>query len=304
MVSQHSLHRLRLSATTLPAAPIAGILCAVLTAAIFGIMPVSALESLIVRSGVAAVVAAAEPPLGSTARILLILICGGFVGLIAWFGLFLMIGSRTISVSTGGTASDAAPDVPILRRADAHPDAPARAPLFANRDLGTPFLEVRARELAARHELAQSLGEPASMVQPRVSTYDAQPLPLKRGPLEVPRDLDQPLSAFDPGAIRDVPMAPPAPPPPPLTIPPRPQLIDPGERFETFELTPMVRPDRSAQSPLPPPAPRTPLDTQATLAALLERLERGVSHRVDRPAAEGDGLEQTLGALRRMATRS
>ena len=30
------------------------------------------------------------------------------------------------------------PEAPRLRRADAHPDAPSRRPLFAGRDLGEP----------------------------------------------------------------------------------------------------------------------------------------------------------------------
>ncbi len=319
MVSPLSRQRLRLPTTTLPAAPLIGFVCAALTAIIFGLMPVSTLESIILRSGIAAVIAAAEPPLGSTARILLILLGGSFIGVIAWFGLFLMIGSRTISITTGGVPRNAAADVPVLRRADAHPDAPARAPLFANRDLGTPFLEVRARELAGKSTTdAGDVPTPAPppLPKPRVAVLGAQPLPLIRDPMVVPRDLDQPLAAFDPAAIRDVPLAPPPKPLPTLVPMPRPQLIDPGERFETFELTPMVRPDRTA----PPQQRRTPHDTQATLAALLDRLERGVSHRGDVPPShrgdvppshrgdvppsQGDGLQQALGELRQMATRS
>lgn len=314
MVSIRRRPRLKLPAATLPAAPMAGLLCAVLMAAIFALMPVSTLESLIMRSGIAAIVAAAEPPLGSTARILLILIGGGFIGLITWFALFLTIGSRTVSITPAGAKADAAApmsDIPVLRRADAHPDAPARAPLFANRDLGTPFLEVRALDLAAgaMTEAEEAALEPLPgtptpqpIVKPRISVLEAQPLPIARAPLSVPRVLDQPLAAFDPGAIRDTPMAPPAPPPPSLASAPRPQIIDPGERFETFELTPMVRGDQ-AKAPQAPPPLRTPLDTQATLAALLERLERGVSRRGDQPASHGEGLEQALGELRQMATR-
>ena len=41
-------------------------------------------------------------------------------------------------------------EVPTLRRADAHPDAPARAPIFAARDLGTALMDVDVSAPAAR----------------------------------------------------------------------------------------------------------------------------------------------------------
>jgi hypothetical protein len=66
--------------------------------------------------------------------------------------------------------------VPVVRRADAHPDAPPRRPMTAA-DLGTPMMEVTA----------------------------ANPVTLERS---IPADLDQPLAAFDPHAILPVPMAP------------------------------------------------------------------------------------------------
>ncbi|OYY89599.1 MAG: hypothetical protein B7Y45_11340 [Sphingomonas sp. 28-66-16] len=316
------LRRKRL--TTLPVAPLVAAIIGVMTAAIFTLMPAAMLESLILRSGIAAVLAAAEPPLGATARIVLILICGGGAALVCWFGLFLLLGSR--SVSFGGaeaSAADAA-DLPVLRRADAHPDAPARRPVFANRDLGTPFLEVRARQLAgetsARPSVPASPPEPAApRVNPTESAAPADaaspapmrapapvaPLPLRQRPIDLPDDLDQPLAAFDPGAIRAAPLPPPAPPPAPLAYRSRPQVFEPGERFETFELTPMVRAEivapRSVEPDLPP---RDPATTQASITALLERLEKGVSHRAARTArTPSDGLQQTLGTLRQMASR-
>lgn len=313
MVSPRPRQRLKLPMATLPVAPLAGIAAGVLTALVFGLMPVVTLEGFILRSGLAAVVAAAEPPLGSTARLLLILSGGSFVGLVSWFGLFLLIGSRTVSISAGATGNTA-PDVPVLRRADAHPDAPARAPLFANRDLGVPFLEVRAPMPAETpaSDLEPADLDPAEPILPgpRIAVVQPQPLPLQplpimRQPLAVPRDLDQPMAAFDPAAIPDTPMPPPARPLPSLAANPRPQLIDPGERFETFELTPLVRPERD-RSPTPPaaaPRRRAPIDTQATLATLLDRLERGVAQQGEPAATQGSGLKQALGELRAMATR-
>ncbi len=298
-------HRQRL---ILPVALIGGAALGVTTAIAFALVPGDMLARAILRSGIPAVIAAAEPPLGITARIVLALAGGGIVALLGWFALFLVLGSRSLAVG-GDPAADADPDtgetVPVLRRADAHPDAPSRRPVFANRDLGTPFLEVRARHG----------DEPAPAAAPQTT-----PLPIMRGPVDVPVDLDMPLSAFDPAAI-GMPMpapltlqpAPNAPPAPPLvSTPARRQIFDPNERFETFELTPMVRADPLPADLPPPHKPRRePHDTQATITALLERLERGVTHRDSRPPAPAakrdtrtdDTLQDTLGSLRRMATR-
>lgn len=300
-------HRQRL---ILPVAPLGGAALGLITAIAFALIPGEILDRLVLRSGIAAIIAAAEPPLGMTARIVLALMGGGTIALLVWFALFLILGSRTL-VLGGEVVADADPDngdsVPVLRRADAHPDAPSRRPVFANRDLGTPFLEVRARQAI----------EGADAIDPA-----AAPLPMSEGPVDLPVDLDLPLSAFDPGAIGmsvdPTPVPPLAATTPPLTIPPlvspteRRQIFEPTERFETFELTPMVRTDSAAPAEPRQEPPREPRDTQATITALLERLERGVTHRNARPPSPAvkrhvhgeDGLNETLGTLRRMATRS
>lgn len=300
-------HRQRL---ILPVAPLGGAAFGAITAIACALVPGGILDRLILRSGIPAVIAAAEPPLGMTARIVLALMGGGTIALLVWFALFLVLGSRTL-VLGGDVAAQADPDtgddVPVLRRADAHPDAPSRRPVFANRDLGTPFLEVRAR--LATDGVEGSESAPA-------------PLPMSHAPVDLPVDLDLPLSAFDLGAIgtrvHPTPLPSLATTPPPPTIPPlvsfaeRRQIFEPTERFETFELTPMVRPDAAAPTE-PRHAPqREPRDTQATITALLERLERGVTHRnasppspaVKRAGAGEDRLNETLGTLRRMATRN
>jgi hypothetical protein len=173
---------------------------------------------------------------------------------IAWSALYLAFGSRALAL-TFGSAADEPDHVPVLRRADAHPDAPARRPLSAARDLGEPTDE------------------------PPVVERD------------LPDDLDQPLAAYDPGAIRPVP-AEPVRPVAPLVKIERPQVFDPGDRFETFALA-------------PPPAPRA--RPEATIHALLDRLEQGVA-RHDRPlpvlcaAATGNRVDDALGALRSIAS--
>ena len=177
---------------------------------------------------------------------------------------------------------------------------------------------------------------------PPVETIPAVPIPQVEAlppvsppaPQPLPADLDQPLSAFDPAAIPDIPLAPPPPLAPLVRAPVKPLLAE-GERFETFELTPPVRP------PVPPkPAVQAESlaapETDASVHALLDRLERGIARRVNHapqaepvqaepvpqpepappvesaaqapkdapePAPPASGLEGALAALRKMAVR-
>lgn len=294
----------------LPVAPLAAAVIGGVIALVFALIPAGMLEDLVIDSGIAAVLPAAEPPLGFTARAVLILVAGGGTALIAWFGLFLLLGGRSIVVQRSDGVEDGE-KAPVLRRADAHPDAPARRPLSANRELGTPFLEVRAgRPVHAKAD------EPET-----AASFE----PLER---DLPVDLDMPLAAFDPHAIPDEP-ADWFPPPAPLLRSPRQQVFDPGDRFETFELTPMVRlsaplpelvpalePElahyveptwQSAPAPVRPrDSARAELDPSATIHALLDRLERGVGRReiaAPLPPPREESLEQALVTLRRLATR-
>lgn len=258
---------------TLPAGltspPVAALAAGGVVAFAFLIMPAGLLERLVTASGIAAVVAAAEPPLGITARIALALLIGGGVAAFTWLALSVALDGEGQGPGIGG----------FFRREDVHPDAPPRPPLFAARDLGTPFLDVKA---------------PAGPLAEVSEQPDERALPV---------DFDQPMAAFDPQAIRDVPL----PPPEPVAPLARTALIDPGDRIETFELTPVARPDlrslRVAPAVVeaeaePEPAMIGP-DTAATVHDLLARLERGLAKPAPPPRSP---LENTLGELRRMAT--
>lgn len=123
----------------------------------------------------------------------------------------------------------ARPARPSVRRADAHPDAPPRHPLTAA-ELGTP------------------------------------PPPVERG---LPADLDQPLAAFDPAAIPEVPREP-VRPVAPIVVPapvavPEPVLEQVPASAAEPELAPIPMPRNDEPSP--------------SIAALLDRLERGTRRR-------------------------
>lgn len=119
------------SALDLPVAGLAGLAVAF---AMFTI-PDDLLAEAVGATGIANIIAAAQPPLGTTARIVLALAgaIGAFSGavvLLRWLDRFALRGSAPIAV--------AEPEAPRIHRADAHPDAPPCRPISASRDLGEP----------------------------------------------------------------------------------------------------------------------------------------------------------------------
>src|SRR3982751_4589293 len=113
----------------LPLAPLtAGVLGAA-AAAPCALLPTAMLEGLVMDSGLPADLAAAEPPLGFTARMAFAAGAGGIVAVFGWLVLFLVLGTRGLTVGRAKQAEPDAVPTPVLRRADAHPDAPSRPPL-------------------------------------------------------------------------------------------------------------------------------------------------------------------------------
>ncbi len=287
----------------------------------FLVMPTGVLEDLAVDSGVASLITAAQPPLGLTARLAIAFIVALAVGGVSWFGLFLLVGNRSVVIRRGKREDG----VPVLRRADAHPDAPARRPVFAHRDLGTPFLEVKAEPMPEPQSFDDAMTFEATPFERDIPKDLDTPLATYLHPLDPPLPTPEPVATPDPeplpilrtpDPVAPPPIAPewpvpepvvavdPRPAPEPMVEPQQPEpRFAPHERIETFELTPMVRP--SAGEPNAPLAP-------ATIHDLLERLERGVAKRQAAAAPEAapdadepqpGSLEETLGVLRRLASR-
>lgn len=108
-------------------------------AALGMLMPLDALQNLVIDSGLPFLLAAAEPPLGMKARLLLAGV-GGVVAFAVIFGVMRLIGRKPArptrwGAEDGDTGFEAAPR---MRRRDLHPDAPTPAPISALRDLGEP----------------------------------------------------------------------------------------------------------------------------------------------------------------------
>ncbi|WP_294244125.1 hypothetical protein [uncultured Sphingomonas sp.] len=139
------------------------------------IVPDWRLESLVSSLSLGDFLAAARPPLGMKARILLALVAGLGAGAVTWAVVYLLWGPGGLLARRAKPVRDDDDEdyVPAVRRSDRHPDAPPRRPLNAA-ELGAP------------------------------------PPPLEEDIVErtLPADLDQPLSAYDPEAILSTPREP------------------------------------------------------------------------------------------------
>lgn len=179
--------------------------------------PSATLNEVLARSGIAALIPAAAPPVGLTGRALLALFVGGLIAALGMAGqlkawLPALLARDGGAASDGAAGDDAAEKPPVVRRADAHPDAPPRRPIRAGSDLGQPLPIAK---------------EPIAKDAPRANT-DVLPFPLEPRAAEeqpLPADLDQPMSAFDPAAVPPAPAPPPEPVAPLYRAPPRDERI-------------------------------------------------------------------------------
>lgn len=157
------------SALDLPVAALAGLAVAF---AAFTI-PGDLLAELIGVSGLPELLPAAQPPLGTTARIAL-----AVGGSLTVFGLaFLLLRwLDRFAVQAPARRKPAEEESPRLRRRDLHPDAPVCRPISATREFGEP-----APPLAVKRK-ATPLESPQPIEAPRQA---ARPLPIA-GPESLP----------------------------------------------------------------------------------------------------------------------
>lgn len=143
--------------------PVLSLAIGLVAAGLIAAAPAALLDGVIERSRLAMFVPLAAPPIGVTGRTLLALAGGGAIALLGLMPRLvssLFVGRSRRATRLGAT--------PLLRRADAHPDAPARAPIAARSELGDPL---------------PIIGEGAVPDGPEQS---------------LPDDLDLPLAAFGP----------------------------------------------------------------------------------------------------------
>lgn len=255
----------------LPLAPIAAAIVGLAAAAAVAIVPTWRIETLILDSGLPSLLAGAKPPLNNTARLALMLLAAMIAASVTWAAALRVL----VPPRVRRTA-------PVLRRADAHPDAPPREPVMATRDLGTPFLEITAKR-----------DGPIAKAVPHVEA-------------DLPRNFEIRMAAFDPSAIPSVPATPSA------TVTPlhrKSMLVHEPTRIETVEAT-----QEGRLEPFPFPLGAAPnsdpvatLETDSTIHSLLDRLEREIVRRRNGPAMserlDAEGLDDALLTLRKFAAR-
>lgn len=284
------------------------------------------LDGALDRSGIASLIPMAGSPIGVTGRTLLALSTGGLValtGFVARIKTALLTTTMAIADGDGEAA-------PVIRRADAHPDAPPRRPLRAHADLGAPLPLEDARCVAmppVEQALPANLDQPMSMYDPAaVPAHPLEPMravtPLVRvEPVEVAEParpklvINTPVRqpavavavaevvrervAVAPASSVEALRAPsvatlPAPRPAPRLVVETPRPVLDG-RIETFELTPLVRPRVHPATVAQPKGD--------SIADLLARLERGSTRRpAPAPRPAEPTLDETLQRLRRLAT--
>lgn len=113
--------------------PVAGLAALAVAFAAFTI-PDAILGRAVEATGLPAVLTAAQPPLGTTARLLL-----AVAGALSVFvGAFALLRWLDRFASRAPVRVEVPAETPRIHRADAHPDAPPRRPISAARDLGEP----------------------------------------------------------------------------------------------------------------------------------------------------------------------
>ena len=170
---------------------------------------------LIHLSGLPAILPAAEPPLGVTAR-LGVMALGA---LAAFLAVWLLLRSFDPPAAQDYDEDDDHDDffdgdwdTPRVRRADTHPDAPTRRPIFAAQDLGEPAGDSQADggeaedardqdEIDAPEDVEEEQGpETSEAADDRIA--DRGPVPFRRL-VELRAEADQPISTASDDACED-----------------------------------------------------------------------------------------------------
>jgi hypothetical protein len=102
-------------------------------------MPEPLLARIFAATHLASLSRALQPPIGETTRLGLTAAAGLLALAFVWSLLKALDRVPAKAEPAGRPVVEADPEAPRLRKADAHPDAPARRPLLAGRDLGEPL---------------------------------------------------------------------------------------------------------------------------------------------------------------------
>lgn len=274
-------------------------------------MPDATFSGLVATSGLPALIPAAEPPLGQTARFAVMVAAA--IGTFFLVSLVLRaLGQQAPRPKAAAPEPEVEPETeappagrrrsfiaaeqpaPKIRRADAHPDAPARRPLFAGSDLGEPLDEIEVSygdegwnddydETQEQAPLPEFMtGDPAPIIE-LADDFDAAPEAEDSAAVPAP----EPVADFEPPAFAPEPYQ-------PAEFTPEPCQPEAFAEARPTEEEPV-----SFDSPHPPEpgfAPEPREQGEATISDLMQRLERGLQRRGETggeqaPAPESRSLE-------------
>ncbi len=122
-------------------------------------MPDPHFNSAVAMSGLPMLLDAAQPPLGNTARLAVLLTAATATFALVWLVL-RALGKKPAAPRRPSQIVDMEVPLPKLRRADAHPDAPARRPILAGLDLGEPTDPADPMEALETPVAAESEADP------------------------------------------------------------------------------------------------------------------------------------------------
>jgi len=229
-------------------------------------MPADLFGRLVGMTGLPALLPAAEPPLGATARLAAIALAAAVCFLAVWL-LLRAFDPRPAKpadeAADGDELSESDWIAPRLRRADAHPDAPARRPLFAGKDLGEPG------EADAGETVSTAPEEPAILLRNVVQLPTGLLPPPEPTADDAPEAREQSGSAGEAAANEDAKVS---------------SILDLGEPIEDEGIT-----TEALIARLPLPEARG-----ESVSSLLQRLDEGLAA-CEWPLPPGDGAAPASG---------
>jgi hypothetical protein len=151
---------------SLPLAPVMAGSIGFGIAIVIGTLPAPLFEDMVMASGLPALLSAAEPPLGLTARALVTISLGLLIAAIAQVPLSWLYGRRRVRIKTPKAVSHI--KVHNIGAEWARAASPKPRPIVAHEELGAPFLSVNAGSPAPEPAPAL-LAKPAPTKQQRAA---------------------------------------------------------------------------------------------------------------------------------------
>jgi hypothetical protein len=150
-------------------------------------MPASQFDRAVELSGLPLLLSAAQPPLGMTARLAAMAVAAVGTWTLVWLVL-RALGKKPPEPKRRTRPLQIDVPLPRIRRADAHPDAPARRPILAGLELGVPLDEAvqqpATEEVAVEEEFVPEAEPEIEEVQEEaVTAFLPEPEPATIGHL-------------------------------------------------------------------------------------------------------------------------